>query len=150
MADLSHRKAEAKVQVVGKDGKPLCGTKVHIEQRNHEFLFGCGAFESLPYTNGPEVHNGNGSLMRIMPAVLYCLDHALPDGEAVDIVHKVGSLTHAHIRTNIACGLYYFMAAAILGGSGALSDRLQAGLNAHLSKPVDPEALFETLENLVK
>ncbi len=67
MADLSHRKAEAKVQVVGKDGKPLCGTKVHIEQRNHEFLFGCGAFESLPYTNGPEVHNGNGSLNEAKP-----------------------------------------------------------------------------------
>ena len=77
-----------------------------------------------------ERNNGNGSLMRIMPAVLYCLDRALPDGEAVDIVHRVGSLTHAHIRTNIACGLYYFMAAAILGGDGALSDRLQKGLDA--------------------
>ena len=27
---------------------------------------------------------------------------------------------------------------------------LQAGLNAHLSKPVQPEALFETLENLIR
>ena len=27
---------------------------------------------------------------------------------------------------------------------------LQAGLNAHLSKPVEPEALFETLENLIQ
>ena len=27
---------------------------------------------------------------------------------------------------------------------------LQAGLNAHLSKPVEPEALFETLENLIE
>ena len=27
---------------------------------------------------------------------------------------------------------------------------MQAGLNAHLSKPVEPEALFETLEGLVK
>ena len=26
---------------------------------------------------------------------------------------------------------------------------LQAGLNAHLSKPVKPETLFETLENLI-
>ncbi len=26
---------------------------------------------------------------------------------------------------------------------------LQAGLNAHLSKPVDPEALYETLEKLI-
>ncbi len=27
---------------------------------------------------------------------------------------------------------------------------LQAGLNAHLSKPVEPKALFETLENLIE
>ena len=27
---------------------------------------------------------------------------------------------------------------------------MQAGLNAHLSKPVEPEVLFETLENLIK
>ena len=27
---------------------------------------------------------------------------------------------------------------------------LQAGLNAHLSKPVDPDTLFGTLENLIK
>ncbi|MBR6233066.1 MAG: response regulator, partial [Erysipelotrichaceae bacterium] len=26
---------------------------------------------------------------------------------------------------------------------------LQAGLNAHLSKPVEPERLFETLESLI-
>ena len=26
---------------------------------------------------------------------------------------------------------------------------MQAGLNAHLSKPVEPEVLFETLENLI-
>ena len=27
---------------------------------------------------------------------------------------------------------------------------MQAGLNAHLSKPVQPETLFETLENLIQ
>lgn len=27
---------------------------------------------------------------------------------------------------------------------------LQAGLNAHLTKPVQPDVLFETLENLIK
>ncbi|MBE5830103.1 MAG: response regulator, partial [Butyrivibrio sp.] len=27
---------------------------------------------------------------------------------------------------------------------------LQAGLNAHLSKPVEPAVLFETLEKLIK
>lgn len=27
---------------------------------------------------------------------------------------------------------------------------MQAGLNAHLSKPVQPEILYETLENLIR
>ena len=27
---------------------------------------------------------------------------------------------------------------------------LQAGLNAHLSKPVEPDSLFETLESLIR
>jgi len=27
---------------------------------------------------------------------------------------------------------------------------MQAGLNAHLSKPVEPDALFETLESLIR
>ncbi len=27
---------------------------------------------------------------------------------------------------------------------------MQAGLNAHLSKPIQPELLFETLESLIK
>ena len=76
-----------------------------------------------------ERNNGNGSLMRILPAALYCCDRGLPPGEAIDIIHKVGSLTHAHIRSNIACGLYYFMTAAILDGTGVLADRLHTGLD---------------------
>ena len=51
MANLEHRKANAKVQLLGKDGKALCNTEVSINQINHEFLFGCGAFESLAYAN---------------------------------------------------------------------------------------------------
>lgn len=62
MANLSHRKAKAKVQVIGSDGKPVVNTAVTVNQTNHEFLFGCGAFETLPYTNGPVVHNGTGAL----------------------------------------------------------------------------------------
>ena len=79
--------------------------------------------------NIDERSNGNGSLMRIMPAVLYCIDRKLPANEAIDIIHKVGGLTHAHIRSNIACGLYYFMASSILNGDGTLTERLQSGLN---------------------
>ena len=85
-----------------------------------------------PRTSGGhgEKDNGNGSLMRILPAALYCLEKNLLPREAVEIVHAVGGLTHAHIRSNIGCGLYYFMAAAVVDGEGSLAERLQSGLDA--------------------
>ena len=94
--------------------------------------------------------NGNGSLMRIMPACLYCSilrrraasgadgmkdepdtsgNNSFTDVDAVSVIHSVGSLTHAHIRANIACGLYYFMTYEILYGEGDLRSRMQKGLD---------------------
>ena len=75
-----------------------------------------------------EYSNGNGSLMRIMPACLYVYDRKLPVAEAVKTVHEIGGLTHNHLRAKIACGLYYFCVKEILSGEGALRDRLQRGL----------------------
>ncbi|MBQ8137211.1 MAG: ADP-ribosylglycohydrolase family protein [Clostridia bacterium] len=81
-------------------------------------------------SGGPDVwNNGNGSLMRILPACIFCVEKGLDDASAIRIVHEVGSLTHAHIRANIACGLYFFMAREILNGDGALNARLQKGLS---------------------
>ena len=64
MSDLSHRKAKSRIKVVKKDGSPVANTNVTVNQINHEFLFGCGAFEALLYTNDVSVHNGNGSLTK--------------------------------------------------------------------------------------
>lgn len=77
-----------------------------------------------------EISNGNGSLMRIMPACLYAYDRKLRTEAAVKIVHEVGGLTHNHLRAKIACGLYYFCVKEILDGTGSLKDRLQKGLDA--------------------
>lgn len=49
--DISHRKVKKSIQVNGPDGKALANTKVRVKQTNHEFLFGCGAFDFLPYVN---------------------------------------------------------------------------------------------------
>ncbi|MBQ6360897.1 MAG: ADP-ribosylglycohydrolase family protein [Lachnospiraceae bacterium] len=79
-----------------------------------------------------ERNNGNGSLMRIMPACIYCSvmesSGVYSDRDAIDVIHSVGGLTHAHIRSNIACGLYFFMVKQILMGSGSLQERMQDGL----------------------
>ncbi len=84
-----------------------------------------------------ERSNGNGSLMRILPACLYCHvmeeKGALSEEAAVRTIHEVGSLTHAHIRANLACGLYYFMVRQVLKGTGPLTQRLQEGLSRGFS-----------------
>jgi ADP-ribosylglycohydrolase len=80
-----------------------------------------------------ESNNGNGSLMRIMPACLYCSvmqeKGLMTDGEAVELIHLVSSLTHAHIRSQIACGLYYFAVRNLIKDDDTLIARLQKGLD---------------------
>ena len=79
-----------------------------------------------------EWNNGNGSLMRIMPACIYCTvmesSGMYSDRDAIDAIHSVGGLTHAHIRSNIACGLYFFMAKYILFREGSLQESILEGL----------------------
>ena len=75
-----------------------------------------------------ERNNGNGSLMRIIPACIYCSEMRFSEQDAIEIIHNVGSLTQAHIRSNIACGMYYFMVDQIIKNDGGLQTRMQEGL----------------------
>jgi len=47
MSILSHRKATADIRLVRADGTPLSDTTVTVKQLSHQFLFGCGAFDTL-------------------------------------------------------------------------------------------------------
>lgn len=93
-----------------------------------------------------DYENGNGSLMRILPACLYFYqkqkEEGMSDEEALEHIHAVSALTHAHIRSLIACGLYYFMIKNILDNEGTLMERLQIGVNAGFCfyKSVDSDA----------
>ena len=53
MDKLSHRKAKQRIRIVDQAGMPIANQPVHCKLVNHEFLFGCGAFESVPYANAP-------------------------------------------------------------------------------------------------
>lgn len=96
----------------------------------------------MKYSNGAkplesggktEWDNGNGSLMRILPVCLYIVEQQkykkLSDGEAIDIIHNCSALTHAHLRSKIACGIYYFLVKAVLNKDGELIERLQQGVD---------------------
>lgn len=64
--------------------------------------------------------NGNGSLMRILPAIFYlrreygttCMEKA----EAFELIHDLSRLTHGHEISQIACGLYCDMANELMNG----------------------------------
>lgn len=88
--------------------------------------------------------NGNGALMRIMPACLYAYEkrkeNAWTLGEAVECVHQVSALTHNHLRSKIACGIYFFMVTELICGTGCLTERLQAGMNKALDFYREDEA----------
>ena len=62
-----------------------------------------------------ERSNGNGSLMRILPACIHLgLQNAGDDKENAMLIHKVSGLTHNHLRSKIACGIYYYIVKEIL------------------------------------
>ncbi|MBD3347326.1 MAG: ADP-ribosylglycohydrolase family protein [Chitinivibrionales bacterium] len=51
-----------------------------------------------------EEDNGNGSLMRILPAALYFMKKDID--EFLAAVHEISAITHAHPRSMMACGIY--------------------------------------------
>ncbi len=66
-----------------------------------------------------ERSNGNGSLMRIHPFVLYLLarDGALSD-EGFELIFKASAMTHGHRRSLLGCAVYACVLAALLDARG--------------------------------
>lgn len=59
-----------------------------------------------------EHSNGNGSLMRILPLLIYIEHHCID--ERFRLVREVSSLTHAHIRSVFSCFIYLEFALELL------------------------------------
>ena len=75
--------------------------------------------------------NGNGSLMRILPILFYINSiygtEFTENDEAMNIIHNVSALTHAHKRSLIACGIYISVASMLLGDMN-LSSAVEMGI----------------------
>ncbi len=56
-----------------------------------------------------EGSNGNGALMRIHPFIIYAWAREMSTAEWVEMVSVASSLTHAHRRSRIGCGIYGFI-----------------------------------------
>ena len=84
-----------------------------------------------------ERDNGNGSLMRILPVCIYLCERqkevCTSEDECIYHIHAVSALTHAHIRSQMACGIFYFCVKHIIDGKGSLFNRLQKGMDEAFS-----------------
>ena len=86
------------------------------------------AHHGIVYGMIDEASNGNGSLMRVLPIALFG-----GDDKHVDIV---GSITHAHGRSMMACRIFCRIIQSLLIG-GRLSDAIEAAVYAE--NPHNPE-----------
>jgi len=71
-----------------------------------------------------EYSNGNGSLMRIHPFALFLYTKGNLD---LQTIHNASALTHAHERSQIACGIYSFVLWELLKSPSKSS--IRRGLN---------------------
>ncbi|MBD2294066.1 ADP-ribosylglycohydrolase family protein [Anabaena sphaerica FACHB-251] len=71
---------------------------------------------ALPLKAGgtSESSNGNGSLMRILPMAYFY--QTLSFRELIERVHQVSCITHGHLRSQMACGIYISIAVELLAG----------------------------------
>lgn len=83
--------------------------------------------------------NGNGSLMRILPLLVYIKDK--PSDERYQITKLVSSITHGHIRSIISCFYYIEFALQILRGFDKFSayNQLKTNRNNFLKSESLPE-----------
>lgn len=99
---------------------------------------------------------GNGSLMRIMPTALYIWGqhgNEKLDDISADIIHNTSKCTHAHLKCQVACGIYCSVVFSLNRGGSlneAVSSGIESALQYYRSKPkyatVLPE--FETLREI--
>ena len=76
-----------------------------------------------------EFNNGNGSLMRILPAALY-YSAALAGDEmsGAEIIYNLSALTHAHMRSKLGCLIYSKVIADMVYGTGDKFDTVESSI----------------------
>jgi len=95
-----------------------------------------------------EESNGNGSLMRILPLLVYIRDK--PVDERYQLIKQVSSMTHGHARSVIACFYYLEFALGLINGEEkfVVYNRLQKDVAEYLrsiNMSRDETSLFDRL-----
>lgn len=82
-----------------------------------------------------ERENGNGSLMRVLPLALW---HNGSDEELVNLACAQSVITHAHLRSQLACALYCLWVRRLFLGMGSSEDAYASALRS-MRNMIPPE-----------
>lgn len=85
------------------------GDRFDIGNATYSAIYNFIDGKSFPYGNNSEYSNGNGSLMRIIPVTLFHTFKKQSPVKYRNDIHNVSMLTHPHIRSVLACGIYDFV-----------------------------------------
>jgi ADP-ribosylglycohydrolase len=109
---------------------------------NHVFDVGISTTRAIqnivagrpPLNCGPagERDNGNGSLMRALPLVLW---HRGPDAELIELAQQQSCVTHGHSRSQLACALYCLWARGELHGEATAWEQAVETVRRHEHRP---------------
>lgn len=88
------------------DAGRTCEKAVYNYCLNHKKALECGLSD--------EMSNGNGSLMRIHPFVLYGYKRQLCYSERVKLTENASALTHAHTRSRAGCLIYMLVLESLI------------------------------------
>ncbi len=109
--------------------------------------------------------NGNGALMRILPVCIYLWKSIYVEKRAwmkaepgsfsylttkcaslenvIQLIESVSALTHAHIISRTACGIYYFIVEAVIENT---SNDTQLSMNEVLSRAFQRSVIYYMLD----
>lgn len=118
-------------------------TRVALENYSykHENPLNCGL-------NG-ERDNGNGSLMRIMPVILYINAKDMDLDRQIELIDNVSALTHAHKVSRASCNIYNFVVQEVLNNKNKdLKTLIELGIDKSRKYYENTEyECFETIYN---
>lgn len=97
-----------------------------------------------------EDDNGNGSIMRMLPAALFFA--GLGVAEFLARMHEISAITHAHPRSKIGCGIYCLFIRELLGNTDKLSAYKNAVKQAvdFYSSPAVPAGFSQELQHFMR
>lgn len=138
---LCANSAEKKIDLKGK--RILLAEDIEINAEIIKMLLQTRGIESERAANGKEALD----MFASRPSGYYdaiLMDMRMPEMDGLEATRRIRALDRSDSKT------LPIIALTANAFDEDVQRSLQAGLNAHLSKPVQPEELFETLEKLIQ